>query len=606
MAAAIGFGSATAATTTRDFGYVDPSETVYEATGWSYTVANEQAYVIKIPAATLATYGGGTVKALKFGWCSRTAGKVTAIVRSGAIDSETVASQDATVKFGWNTITFSEPYTLPNPPEDLYVGVRLTMPVNEYCVATGTYSAILKGVNFTTDYAVNDYYGGAEIWEDLYPYDTNAGNLMMLAVVEYDADAHLNELAITDIRYSNVALAGEYGTAKMTFVNEGSNNVNSLTVSYSIDGETKYKNLSLTDPITPGSTKDVAMPLLALGTGTMTVGVSHVNAKPNNITSSLDINMLAIPDYVAEKYVKRPVAEYYGSESEHYTPGSMYFPAFIEGLDSYGDAISMVAHHLDDKFSVGDDEDTQLMLDMVDNDSSLVYLPMMTIDRCNQVNNLSPMSGTPAFFVLQPGFVNYAYDEALAVPTLASVNIDGTYDAATHTGSLTISGTIEPDVLPADEKLWLTTYIVEDSVATDSQEFPSSDKILEMYPDGIFYHSGVIRVQPCDIHGEEMAEGDYSVTYPFELDEDWNWLNMRVVAFLQRPQTNDKFDRNIINSGERRLSAVASISEITADEALDNAQEIYNIGGQRLSRRPTTPGIYLVRSGNQAQKVVIR
>ena len=607
MAAALGISAASAAKATRDFGYVDPTEPVYDATGWSYSVANDQAYMIKIPAATIAAYPGATVKALKFGWCSRTAGSVTAFVRTGEMVSENKAEQAATVNFGWNTITFSTPCTLSDPVEDLYIGVRLVMPVEDYCIATGTYSSCSKGVNWSVDYTIDAWAMREETWDDLYQYDTSAGNLMMLATLEFDDADYQNKLVLNDITYRNVVDAGEATTALMTFTNEGANNVSAITLGFTLDDMKKFQTVSFTEPITPGSTKQVSMPVWALGTGTTRITVSHVNKQVNNVESYMDVNLLSIPDYVSEKYVKRPLAEYYGSETDHYTPGEMYFPAFLEGLEAYDDAISMAAHHLDDKFSYGDDEDTQLMLSMVDNDSTLIYLPMMTLDRCTQVSNLAPMANTPAFFILQPGFVNYIYDEALETPTLASVNIDGSYDPTSHTGSLTISGTIEPEVLPEGEKLWLTVYVVEDSVASDSQEFPSSDKVLEMYPDGIFYHSGVIRVQPTDMLGEEMDEGDYSVTYPIELDEDWNWLNMRVVAFLQRPQTNPRFERNVINSGERRLSAVASLREITADEAMENAQEYYNINGMRLNSRPGNAGIYLVRTGNgEARKVLIK
>lgn len=172
---------------------------------------------------------------------------------------------------------------------------------------------------------------------------------------------------------------------------------------------------------------------------------------------------------------------------------------------------------------------------------------------------------------------------------------------------LDVNGYIEPGVL-TDEDLYLTVYMVEDQVESDSQDKPVTydDKDDKKAPSaaparkeddkdqvapGYYVHDNVIRERLTPMYGKKVtvnSSGFYNEMFEFELEDEYKRDDLRFVAVLHRgSEGHDRFHRNVINCAEVKGSNIfnyhpQSIEDILSDQ-LQNTY--YDLQGRTANSR---------------------
>ena len=320
-------------------------------------------------------------------------------------------------------------------------------------------------------------------------------------------------------------------------------------------------------------------------------------------------------------YTFRPTIEFFGSENAYQIP--IYFDEYLMS-DYYPlrDRITLVCQHVDDQFMTGNNEALDMMLELCAGDSMKVYLPTMSVDRTDYLNNVAAISGTPFLYgIPYPGEGKRMYESALERPTFASVTATPTVDEEGKIISIDVQGDVAQGVMPEGEPLYLTVYLIEKEVESNSQKF-WDDKEGEK-PAQNYVHYNVIREILTPFWGKQLetdSEGHFQQSFEAVLYSDYNPANLSVVALINRGKGNDNLNREIINSTETDVPLPAGIENVKADGGLElhdgvfyrNGQptEMYTLSGIRVTSVKGRPGVYIVKSaasdGTKAAKVVVR
>lgn len=606
--------SLTASAVSVNVGYDFPNDYIYQYDGIGGLEQDARigAFIVLTPDM-LRPYAGTTIKSLRIGWADPDHTTTAELIIRTDLDSqkgEVLAKGSGTLSYKstWNTIALSEPYVIPAEPVAIYVGYYANVKKGAYAISK-LYPAYQPGSCYVWRNDLDKDQQGNEIWTDL----TDMGALAIQAVVEGTSAQLNNMLEVRDLTYFPIQTLGATTTQGIVKVsNKGANTVSKFTLTYTLGDETYDQVVSCN--VAKGTNATVTIPFYGMGTGKGTVRVSKISTAANKIEREFPFDMIAVPTEVAKKYKRRPVIEFFESEGEYRVP-LYYDDYFMAGYRKHANNVTLVAHHLNDQFMLGRDEATTMMIDFADGDRNQVSIPALMIDRTKQAANPATLLDAPYDFVVFEWYADqYLYNPAFAVPTFASLDIvpattDGT------SGTFNVEGRIEPGVL-VDEDLYVTVYMVEDQVETDSQDKPityddkddkgddkddKGDDKGEGFAPGYYVHDNVIRERLTPMYGRKVtadATGMFSETFEFELEDEYKRDDMRFVAILHRSsEGHDRFHRNVINSCEvKGTSIFGTIDGIirTANPAL--AGTYYDLLGRTASA--TTRGI-MVKDGKK-------
>lgn len=619
-----------AKTETKDLGHV----IVKNNTAWPYDGyvsgqdETDMGFGVKLPASMVGNYAGCKIIGFRVGWGNpNIPGEISLFLREDGFNAPDVASQKATIynsmanmsyAYDWNEVKLDTPYEIPQTPGDLYMGYYVSFPAGQ--VSASMSSLGLKPANslyFSFNDELDD--NGDRIWFDAI---SQYNALLLVAIVEIPDEKDLSVSArIADLFTPGIQRAGSLKTAYAKITNEGASDINSIKLRYSL-GDNTYEYLqNLSAPIAPGDQKAVYIPSAALGSGKIKIELSEINGKPNAYKQDLSYDMLSVPTEVANKYKHRPVAEFFGSETVHQQ--AYYFDSiFMVGFGPHIDEISLISHHVLDQFMTGDDEDSSLALMLSDNNPNISY-PSIMFDRSQIITSAVPPSSISVIGnLLFPMFAEAPYAEVLERPTFMSVNVSNALNAAQDELKVTVSGYIEPNILPEGEKMYISVYVLEDDVKSTAQDWSSEEE--ELRYGGVMSHMAVIRQRPTFVYGDALVEsGDYSATYTVDLDpEEWKINDMRVVALLHRGPANHRFSRQVLNCGEAFVNTLhGSIFAVAADGtesiiSVANGQvtvngstegvKVYSLSGAAQINANLRPGVYVVSTDSITTKVIVK
>lgn len=622
------FSIRTAADTVYASHGVKTNDMVYPYTGFCTTEdVDDLTLAVKLTHDILAPLAGAKVTALHIGWAGlwqdytpdATAFLRTELNNDNFLSTEiNLASSD-----GWVVATFAEPYTI-KENDEFFMGYTVDMKSYVYGPCTLTYGSIPEGTHFMSrpDMPLPD---GSPDWIDLSTPGLMdmACPVMIIAEVEVEGEGMHDRAAITEAITPALVSLGQPATGAIKITNKGSNDISSFTVSYSQNGsETWSQDLELNGTISSGSTSLVNIPVYVAGNGESTLSISKVNGNPNGETSEYKFNALAIPSEISERFTRRPLVEYFASESE-YRSADYDQNIVTPGLSEYQNLTTRIDWHIDDQFQLGladqRDEVLDFMVDVAKGDKSLVYAPTVMVDRDINLglpaNYLFTAVPTPMIGVIYSPGAEMSYEYALAQPTFASVNVEASLENDIVT--VTVSGDADTSVLPEGEDLMLTVVLVEDGVESDSQEYPGGSG--EGSNPGYAVHNNLVRQRLSDIWGDAsgITDGKYSATFTTELDYDNKPENMRAVAFLNRQKDNGMWERSVINSAQANLKTsgvkdvVLTPSELRP-ALLNNSfiapegctLSVFNAAGCAVSPKSLRQGVYIVvvndANGNSA------
>ena len=570
---------------------------------------------IKLTRPMLERYIGAKLVSLNSAWCNRQHNaNITFFIRK-ELQGNNIASGTGHMTFGWNTNKFDTPYVIPENVENLYIGYYVDVPKNAFVIPVFPIDVksdacyLWKKGDMTPE--------GQEYWED---FSDLYGALSVQVIAEGEPGQFDNMLTIKSVRYNHIQATETEAPSFFTVSNLGMNEVNSVELTYKQGEKVWSSTYPLNRPIAPAETFEVNLPVYAMATGSHTATISKVNDHQNNIDNSYNLSLIAVPESVSSKYVRRPLIEFWESENSFRVP-TFYDEYFLPGYEKYAADMTLVSHHLGDQFMQGDDEDTKMMLDFVNNDSMQVSIPSIMADRMDILNYPGASGNTPAVMVPFPDFAYMVYDVASAMPTFAKVAVKADYNEEKSTGKIDVTGTIEPGILPAGENLYLTVYVIEDNIKSDSQEFNDEEESNKY--NGVYTHDNIIRFRPTPLYGEQLVkDGDFLKSYDVTFEPEWKAKDMRVVAFINRGIENPNMSREVINSSECKFSGVSSIDNLSDSQLRLYTHEnkifvegeydhlsVYDLSGRRILNENLMRGIYIVKVTSkgceQIQKVNI-
>jgi hypothetical protein len=580
-------------------GHCNYDDYIYEYDGLSLDKDARVGVGIKLLREDFKNYIGGKITGIRCGWDDRASVCVyDCFVRSGNFNNPVLANGKGTVRFGWNEIELEEPLLIEN--------------IDTLCV--GFYANIKKGVcsipKFYPTEVPNSaflFHGemsedGKELW-----YDSRSLGIMPIMIVITDETGQFSNLVdISALRYDAIVPQDVDVPAMFSITNLGSNNINSVEVTTTKGDQSVSTQVSLSKTILTGATSKVNLPVYCFGTGESTVTLSKVNGVVPTHPAERKVNMIGVPSTVSKKYVHRPLIEFFTSENAYQHP--TYFDSyFLLGYEAYQDRISVVCQHTDDKFMIGDpDEAILLQLGLVNNDSMQVYLPDMVLNRTSYVSNPSYDLRHPMVRgVLYPSPLQEAfYDDVIDHPTFASVNVNAALNETGDKVNIEVSGYVEENIMPADEPLFLTVYLMENKVESTDQRF-WDDKEGEVMGEK-YVHYNVIRENLTPLWGKklEKASGKYSLTFSTDVYEDYNPANLSVIAFINRGEQNSNMERNIINTAEAPVleaGGETAIETVRVETSSSVAPSIYDLSGRRVLS-PVKGGLYIMNG----KKVILK
>lgn len=573
--------------------------TIYPGDGFTFNEACRVGAGVYFPKSMTAPYAGARIVGLRLGWNDTESTATYEGFLTKGINGEEIATKETTVNFGWNNLFFDEPLVIPEGGEDLFGGFYVDVNTGVCCIPTLFPE---KTPNSCYLWHEGDLLpDGGKAWLDL---SLEFRPLAVQLIVE-DTDGSLAHFAlINSVRAEEISTIGTNGTASLSVSNLGTDDIRSIDVATRFGEQTSSMPITLSSVLVAGDTKTISVPVWCFGTGTHAVYISKINDEANNHLQECEVNLIGVPESVAAEYDHRPLIEWFVSEN-NYKAANYTDEVLMPAYEKYSDRMTLVSQHLDDQFMTGEDDAVKMLLDYVHNDSSEVSVPCVMINRAHYAANIVASANTPAFPVLFPQFAEMLYENVLEHPTFAGIEAE----AKLENGKIhvNVSGHIAEGVMPENEPLYLTVYLMEKNVVSDSQLF-WDDKEEEAHS-GTYTHPNILREKLTPFYGRQLESnsGDFSAEFDTETDPSYNTDNLSVVAFINRGLANGNFSAQVINSTEAPVidptgihnadcgNGIAVESRNGSFHADRGTVEVYTSDGRRVANRRLDAGVYLVK-----------
>lgn len=599
-----------------EVGYIPSNDAIYPYDGMAVNQDLRVGVCVRIPADKIAAYVGAKVTSLRAGWSELNATPEVDFFLAESLDGAPLTTGKATVAFGWNNLVFDTPYEIPSETKDIYIGYYVDMKAGEFCIPESLYGTRYPDSHYTC--RLDEDEDGKHKW---YNMSQDCGVFFINCMVLAEGEQFQNIVLPTSVMEQEVVLLGELSTARLSITNQGMNDVSNMKLKYECGELTGEYLIDFKDkPIPAGKSVTLYAPIKPLASGVNKVSVAEVNGVANKMMEkAVEYNLLVVDQATSDAHPHRPVVEVWIGENNHLTP--MYMDQlFYPGLVNYKDRLTVLTRHVEDLYSMGDDEERELNIDLYGGNINKAGYPAMGVDRSYYPTNLVAEKYGPLHGVFYPDYSFYAYDPALLTPAFASVALTPVYDATQGKLVIKAEGDVVSGILPEGEKLNLCVYVVENNVQSPNQEFPDDDgKTIANYPDGIFTHHNVIRWQGGSLYGDPVDFGTFSKDYTVELDPEWNVENLRVVAMLNRGKNADPFKMQIINSAEAGVTNGAFVAGVNADmptvyvesgklmvKGAYDSVKVYDMTGAAVDASHLGRGVHLVEVKSGAQRHIVK
>ena len=242
-----------------------------------------------------------------------------------------------------------------------------------------------------------------------------------------------------------------------------------------------------------------------------------------------------------------------------------------------------------------------------------------------------------AYSILNSGFLPY-YEygrihqsngywnriNAINQPSFANVYLEANFNKNSRKLDIIITGKRTDEYVEMKENPVLTVLLTEDSLI--SRQRATNYSYIRNY-----VHNNVLRTNVSAIWGDSISwiGNTYKKEYSTQLNEEWIWERMKIVAFISKPYLGDYKDIEVINCNDLALKDAyieTSINEV--DEQMPNNKllikdkrilvsgnyddfRIYSTNGTLINNNSQlSPGIYLVKLRTKEEissiKVVIK
>lgn len=577
---------------------------------------------VKLTRELYKDFIGTKIVGMRAGWDDEGSDALfECFVRTGNFTGPDLVSGKGMASFGWNDIMFKNPVEMPNTNE-LYIGFYTELKKN-VCSIPFLYPYInYDRSNCAYSHIEGDTEpNGKEKWINM----SNMWQPVAVMLIIADEEGKFKNLIVFGNVISEVIVTkSELVPGIFDITNKGTNKIESLEITTTLGEETNSMEVALSNPISRDSRSHFNLPIYCFGSGEHTITITKVNGEPAKDLYEHKVSLIGIPTEVSEKYTHRPVVEFYSSENAYQHP--VYFDEyFYPQVELFKGEMTVLCQHVDDQFQTGKNEALTALIELCAMDSMKVMIPSSTINRSYYSACIAPVLGTPfQNGIILPEYNVPLYEDVVAKPTFANININGEFDKETSQANITVYGHIEEGILPENEEMFLTVYLMEKDVESWDQMF-WEDKPGEVPEPKLYVHKNVIREIITDFWGDSLKQsgGDYEQKYTIDIDlEEYKGENLYIMAHLNRGPQNNNLNRNIINSAEMDLGIESSVDNIINDSQyiirleggkilVDNqVATVYNLAGSQVLNENVAPGIYIVKAivdGNViARKYVVR
>ena len=212
------------------------------------------------------------------------------------------------------------------------------------------------------------------------------------------------------------------------------------------------------------------------------------------------------------------------------------------------------------------------------------------------VDRVEYAANTPVFNPGSSTELENSWRAALKRPAFVSLNIMAEYDAEDPMQvNVKVNGAKSKEEICSNPTI--TVLLVEDNIQARSQSNGGPD----------FVHQHVNRAinttwgAPVEFDGDE-----YVYEYTFKLAPNWKQEDMQIVAFIANYNANDPNDCEIKNASNLLFSAIhgsgsAGIQTVESEREA----EFFTLSGIKVNPANLTPGIYVKKTGNKAEKIIV-
>lgn len=596
-------------------GHCDVTAQIYESDGLSLSYDSRIGAGIVLPREVVEKYQGGVITAMYVGWDDPASyAKYSCFVRENEFSAEDYTSGEGNVVFGWNKIKLN-PVPI-NDVERLCVGFYTNLKKG-VCSIPYVYPNNVPNSIFLYDGVSTDA-NGNEKWEDMHMYPGMKSLAIMLVVSDPDGRFH-DMVEVLSFRGNPITWRDTELMSHITIKNVGSNNVSSITVNTSFNGDTLGNLVPLNEPIGNFLTNRLEVPIYSLGSGYHDISVVEVNGTPLKEPITIQHEMITIPQELEGVYTSLPIIEMFVSEESDHSV-SDYRKIFLPGFERFAEQYNLVMHHVDDKYMWGDNDALVQMLQLADNDSSKIFIPALTVNRSDHLEYLAHLPNCPFHYGTPfPEVVDPMWKAIAEKPTFASVNIDARFTEDKQKITIDVLGDIAENVLPNDEKLNMTVYVMEKNVVSQDQKMFNETNKTFYY--GEYVHPIIVRDILTPYWGEPLQNqsGEYKMSFTADVYPEYNLDNLYVVAFLNRAEENGVMRHQIINSNLANIGTSQAVNTIANDNEAVVAVtdgviyingsadvEVYSIAGAQVANNQLVSGVYIARMGDIVAKVSVR
>lgn len=565
----------------------------------------------EFPAATMKKYVGSQLTKVKIGIGTDTGIKNGKIFLANSMTEEPFYTQDVTFAADqWNEITLGTPYQITE--KDLYIGFSLTSSSNAKASAFSTDNEQSSGFDYLALPDKNgklNWYKAADLGVSY--------NLGIKGVVEGNSLPQYDLTLMSLAPEKGILAEGEKASLKGVLKSLGAQSIKSFDIAYQI-GDAAPVTFSKAD-LNVNSTDRYSFTLDDLTVApnkvtTIKVTLNNFNGLGNELTTDTMTTDVLCP---GENSVPRKVllenfttAQCSACPQGHTT---------LESVINNNENVIWVAHHsgfYTDDYTISESEDYMWFYN-----SNSSYAPAIMMDRTDLRDKgavPNPANATtPVFGVSKAAVIKTILDARLSAPAYVTVTMVKEYNESTKQLNLTVSGKAIYGSLPGIPRI--NVFLTENGlIGTQSG---GGNK---------YEHNNVMRAVLTGTWGTPVtfdAEGNFTVTYNYTLDNKWKAANMNAVAFLSNYDPKNVMNCLVYNAQTIGVNPEAGIntskaddsariyandSQITIEGEFTNAtiydttgKIVENLGAQKTSSKVAN-GVYIVKITNNEQTTVKR
>lgn len=593
-------------------GYTTGEYTRSDGVGFS-TTESKYGEAIRIPAAKAQQLKGARIVGVRTATATKSLSNSTIFVTKELGGTPLAEASTSSFITKLSDSKFSTPVEI-DGTSDLYVGYTTTT------VNTGLKPCLFDR---TSDYAAGIAFGYADgEWIDLEGRGYGAPLLQLIlenAPTDY-CDAVVKQFSTSEGFFK----AGTEYTFTGEIFNFGTTTIQSLKINTQI-GDAAQETVLTGLSIKPNTAYNFSTTVTPQSAGNLNVSLSTASVNDGADADASD-NALSSSIYVYPSNMQRKmlIEQFTGQGCNNCPRGHTEVNSAISGQEE--DFVE-VAHHYGyypDVFTMYESYAVASWL----YDPNSMYAPAACVNRTTPYDGL-----TSAVFgqdlTITAG-MRYAIAKIRATEPYVSVGMQNEFDETTNSGKLTV--VVHTYKTPSSEQHRLNVWLTQSGILAYQSGAGSN-----------YSHNNVLRKSFTGNWGESinLKEGTtetyvYEYNIPEKLqstyydDETYSIAtepaNMKFVAFVGDVTTSN-ITCTVYNANEIAVTttgATERISNVNADSAADFSVEgstlrlasgsatVYNLSGQRVASLSANgsaqfePGVYVVRSGNKTQKIVIR